>query len=65
MTHAELGAMIASARKAQGYTIRSLAEKVGLPHPTIVNIENGKLNAGVKIYLQLFDALNISIKQGE
>ena len=59
-----LGVAIRAARLRRGWTVRELAERVGVSHPTIVKVERGDpsvaagtlLEAATLVGVPLFDA---------
>lgn len=65
MNKAEIGQAIAEARKAQGITIRKMAELANTSPRAIQAVEKGWYNVGIETYLKLAETLNISIKVGE
>lgn len=62
MTKEELGQAIAKARKAQGITIRRMAEMAGLTPRAVQAVEKGWYNVGIETYLKLAQSLKLSIK---
>lgn len=62
MTQAEIGIAIANARKAQGITIRRMAEMAGLTPRAVQAVEKGWYNVGIETYLKLAQSLKLSIK---
>lgn len=58
-----IGEKIKRMREAKGLTASQLARRVGVPHATIWNIENGKRRPGIKVLPGLSRALNISIDE--
>ena len=65
MNKTEIGQAIAEARKAQGITIRKMAELANTSPRAIQAVEKGWYNVGIETYLKLAETLNISIKVGE
>lgn len=65
MTKEELGEAIATERKAQGITIRKMAELANTSPRAIQAVEKGWYNVGIETYLKLAETLNLSIKVGE
>lgn len=65
MTKEELGKTIAEARKAQGITIRKMAELANTTTRAVQAVEKGWYNVGIETYLKLAETLNISIRVGE
>ena len=65
MTKEELGKAIAEARKAQGITIRKMAELANTSPRAIQAVEKGWYNVGIETYLKLAETLNLSLKVGE
>lgn len=51
---------IAEERVRQGYSIRSLAKKVGMHHPQIVRVEGG--TAGLRNIEKVLDALGYELQ---
>lgn len=62
MTREEIGIAIANARKAQGITIRRMAEMAGLTPRAVQAVEKGWYNVGIETYLKLAQSLKLSIK---
>ena len=62
MTKEEIGIVIANARKAQGITIRRMAEMAGLTPRAVQAVEKGWYNVGIETYLKLAQSLKLSIK---
>lgn len=62
MTQAEIGIAIANARKAQGITIRRMAEMAGLTPRAVQAVEKGWYNVGIETYLKLAHALKMRLK---
>lgn len=60
-TRHRIGEKITALRKAQGMTVRQLAEKTGLNISSISSIENGKVSAGIDILQKIASALNTEI----
>ena len=65
MNKYEIGEAIAEARKAQGITIRKMAELANTSPRAIQAVEKGWYNVGVETYLKLAETLNLSLKVGE
>lgn len=65
MNKAEIGQAIAEARKAQGITIRKMAELANTSPRAIQAVEKGWYNVGIETYLKLAETLNLSLKVGE
>ena len=65
MNKQELGQAIATERKAQGITIRKMAEMAGTSTRAIQAVEKGWYNVGIETYLKLAETLNLSLKVGE
>ena len=65
MNKYEIGQAIADARKAQGITIRRMAELANTSPRAIQAVEKGWYNVGIETYLKLAETLHISIKVGE
>ena len=65
MTKQEIGQAIADARKAQGITIRKMAELANTTTRAVQAVEKGWYNVGIETYLKLAETLHISIKVGE
>ena len=61
----EIGQAIAEARKAQGITIRKMAELANTSPRAVQAVEKGWYNVGIETYLKLAETLHISIKVGE
>lgn len=65
MNKTEIGQAIADARKAQGITIRKMAELANTSPRAIQAVEKGWYNVGIETYLKLAQTLNLSLKVGE
>ena len=65
MTQAEIGKRIAEERKAQGISIRELAEMASTSTRAVQAVEKGWYNVGIDTYLKIAESLNLSIKVGE
>ena len=65
MTKEQIGQAIATERKAQGITIRKMAEMAGTSTRAIQAVEKGLYNVGIDTYLKLAQSLNLSLKVGE
>lgn len=65
MNKAELGQAIATERKAQGITIRKMAEMADTSTRAVQAVEKGLYNVGIDTYLKLAKTLNLSLKVGE
>ena len=65
MTKEQIGQAIATERKAQGITIRKMAEMAGTSTRAVQAVEKGLYNVGIDTYLKLAQTLNLSIKVGE
>ena len=65
MNKQELGQAIATERKAQGITIRKMAEMTDTSTRAVQAVEKGLYNVGIDTYLKLAQTLNLSIKVGE
>lgn len=61
----EIGQAIAEERKAQGITIRKMAELANTSPRAIQAVEKGWYNVGIETYLKLAETLNLSLKVGE
>jgi transcriptional regulator with XRE-family HTH domain len=62
MNKAEIGQAIAEARKAQGITIRKMAELANTSPRAIQAVEKGWYNVGIETYLKLAETLNLRLK---
>ena len=62
MTKEQIGQAIANARKAQGITIRRMAEMAGLTPRAVQAVEKGWYNVGIETYLKLAQALKMRLK---
>lgn len=60
-TTEELGALLRSARKRQGYTQAELAEAAGVGVTYVINLEKGKRTAEIGKALHLCELLSISL----
>lgn len=65
MTKEQIGQAIATERKAQGITIRKMAEMAETSTRAIQAVEKGLYNVGIDTYLKLAKTLNLSLKVGE
>lgn len=65
MTQAEIGKRIAEERKAQGISIRELAERASTSTRAVQAVEKGWYNVGIDTYLKIAETLNMTIKVGE
>ena len=57
-----LAAAVQTARKAVGWSVRTLAERAVLSPSTISAIENGRREMSVKTACQIAEALNIELE---
>ena len=64
MTQAEIGKRIAEERKAQGISIRELAEMASTSTRAVQAVEKGWYNVGIDTYIKIAETLNLSIKVG-
>ena len=64
MNKYEIGQAIAEARKAQGITIRKMAELANTTPRAVQAVEKGWYNVGIETYLKLAETLHLSIKVG-
>lgn len=62
MTKEQIGQAIATERKAQGITIRKMAEMAGTSTRAVQAVEKGLYNVGIDTYLKLAKTLNLSLK---
>ena len=65
MNKEEIGKAIDNERKAQGITVRKMAELANTSPRAVQAVEKGWYNVGIETYLKLAETLNISIKVGE
>lgn len=65
MTKEQIGQAIAEARKAQGITIRKMAELANTNARAVQAVEKGWYNVGIETYLKLAETLKLSLKVGE
>lgn len=65
MTQEQIGKRIAEERKAQGISIRELAERASTSTRAVQAVEKGWYNVGIDTYLKIAESLNLSIKVGE
>ena len=65
MTQQEIGKRIAEERKAQGISIRELAEMASTSTRAVQAVEKGWYNVGIDTYIKIAESLNLSIKVGE
>lgn len=61
MTKEELGQAIAEARKAQGITIREIAERCSTSTRAVQAAEKGWYNVGIDTYLALAQQLGVEL----
>ena len=62
MNKAELGQAIATERKAQGITIRKMAEMTDTSTRAVQAVEKGLYNVGIDTYLKLAQTLKLNIQ---
>ena len=62
MNKIEIGQAIAEARKAQGITIRKMAELANTSPRAVQAVEKGWYNVGVDTYIKLAERLGMSLK---
>lgn len=62
MNKTEIGQAIAEARKAQGITVRKMAELANTSPRAVQAVEKGWYNVGIETYLKLAETLNLSLK---
>lgn len=62
MNKTEIGQAIADARKAQGITIRKMAELANTSPRAIQAVEKGWYNVGIDTYLKLAQTLHMRLK---
>lgn len=62
MTKEELGQAIATERKAQGITIRKMAEMADTSTRAVQAVEKGLYNVGIETYLKLAQTLRMHLK---
>lgn len=65
MTKEQIGQAIAEARKAQGITIRKMAELANTSPRAIQAVEKGWYNVGIETYLKLAETLKLKLKVGK
>lgn len=58
----EIGQAIAETRKAQGITIRKMAEMAGTSTRAVQAVEKGLYNVGIDTYLKLAQTLHMRLK---
>ena len=56
-----LGLQIASARRAQRWTIRELAERAGVSVPTVRKVERGELGVSIGTAFELATLLGVAL----
>lgn len=61
MTQAEIGKRIAEERKAQGISIRELAERASTSTRAVQAVEKGWYNVGIDTYLKIAEALGLDL----
>lgn len=64
MTQQEIGKRVAEERKAQGISIRELAERASTSTRAVQAVEKGWYNVGIDTYLKIAETLKLSIKVG-
>ena len=62
MNKYEIGQAIADARKAQGISIRKMAELAQTSPRAIQAVEKGWYNVGIETYIKLAESLNLRLK---
>lgn len=62
MTKEQIGQAIAEARKAQGITIRKMAEMADTSTRAVQAVEKGLYNVGIDTYLKLAQTLHMRLK---
>ena len=62
MNKEEIGQAIAEARKAQGISIRKMAEMAETSARAVQAVEKGWYNVGVDTYIKLAERLGMSLK---
>lgn len=62
MNKYEIGQAIAEARKAQGITVRKMAELANTSPRAVQAVEKGWYNVGIETYLKLAETLNLKLK---
>lgn len=62
MTKEEIGKAIATERKAQGITIRKMAEMADTSTRAVQAVEKGLYNVGIETYLKLAQTLHMRLK---
>lgn len=62
MNKTEIGQAIAEARKAQGITIRKMAEMADTSTRAVQAVEKGLYNVGIDTYLKLAQTLKLHIQ---
>lgn len=62
MTKEQIGQAIAETRKAQGITIRKMAEMADTSTRAVQAVEKGLYNVGIDTYLKLAQTLNMRLK---
>lgn len=61
MDAAELGRMVASARRSHGLTQQDLADLVGLQRPYVSQLEQGKTTKHLERLTDVLDALGLEL----
>lgn len=61
----EIGQAIAEARKAQGITVRKMAELANTSPRAVQAVEKGWYNVGIETYLKLAETLKLKMKVGK
>lgn len=57
----EISRILKSTMEDKGYTVRSLAEKIGMKHPQIIRVTSGQ-NYNIDTLLKILDGLDLEIK---
>lgn len=55
--------MLREVREAQGYSLRALADKVGMAYPALFRLESGEADPRLSTLRRLAKALNVTVAE--
>jgi transcriptional regulator with XRE-family HTH domain len=55
--------MLRQIREAQGYSLRALADKVGMAYPALFRLESGEADPRLSTLRKLANALNVTVAE--
>ena len=55
--------MLRQTREAQGYSLRALADKVGMAYPALFRLESGESDPRLSTLRRLAKALNVTVAE--